>query len=291
VSRRLAVLLNPAAAGGKSLAALPKVEDELRRLGAEFRVVRSDSGEHAKHLAREMADRGEVAVAIGGDGIVGTLAEALSGSDGALAIVPAGRGNDFARVLEIPNDPAEAARLAYEGNPRPVDVGRVNGKGFVGIASFGFTSDANRIANETKLVKGNLVYAYAALRALIQWRDAGFTVVVDGVSHEFTGYSVSVGNSKAFGGGMFLFPMAELDDGELDIAITKAGPKLRYLRGIGKVFKGTHVDDPAVEFFRGRRVEVSADRPFEIYADGDPLARTPATITIERQTLRVIVPS
>jgi YegS/Rv2252/BmrU family lipid kinase len=290
VSRRLAVLLNPAAAGGKSLAALPKVEDELRRLGAEYRVVRSDSGEHAKHLAREMADRGEVAVAIGGDGIVGTLAEALSGSEGALAIVPAGRGNDFARVLGIPADPVEAARLAYEGEPRPLDVGRVDGKAFVGIASFGFDSDANRIANETRIVRGNLVYLYAALRALIQWKHARFTVVVDGEKHEFTGMSVAVGNSKAYGGGMFLLPMAELDDGKLDVYIGTYS-KLQCLRGLPKVFKGTHVDDPHVQFLRGEKVEVSADRPFEIYADGDPLARTPATVTIERQTLRVIVPS
>ena len=290
MSRRLAVLLNPAAAGGKSLAALEPVEAELRRLGAAYRVVRSDSGEHAKRLAREMAAAGEVAVAVGGDGIVGTLAEALCNGTGALAIVPAGRGNDFARVLGLPTEPGAAARLAVEGRERTVDVGEVDGKTFVGIASVGFDSDANRIANETKLVRGNLVYLYAALKALVQWQPARFEVVIDGERRSTTGYSVAVGNSKAYGGGMYLFPMAELDDGKLDVFLCDDHPKLQALRTLASVFKGKHIGRPATHFFRGEVVEVSADRPFTVYADGDPLADLPATVRVRPGALKVIVP-
>jgi YegS/Rv2252/BmrU family lipid kinase len=290
VSRRLALLLNPAAAGGKSGSALPDVEAELRRLGADYRVVQSDSGEHAKTLARGIASSGEVAVAIGGDGLVGTLAEALAGSDGALAIVPAGRGNDFARVLEIPTDAKLAARLAFEGQTRSLDVGLLDGKAFVGIASCGFDSDANRIANETKFLRGNLVYAYAALRALMQWKHARFTVVVDGERREYSGMSVAVANSKAYGGGMFLAPDAELDDGKLDVVMIGEQTKWECIRGIPKVFKGKHVDDPAISFLRGEVVELNADRPFTVYADGDPLGDLPVKVTVSRQALRVITP-
>jgi YegS/Rv2252/BmrU family lipid kinase len=291
VSRRFAVLLNPAAAGGRSLAALPKVEAELRRLGVEFRVVRSDSGDHAKHLARQMADAGEVAVAIGGDGIVGTLAEALSGSEGALAIVPAGRGNDFARVLGLPKDPTEAARIAVEGRERGVDVGKLDGKAFVGIASFGFDSDANRLANEARLLRGNLVYLYAALRALAAWKPARFEVVVDGERHSLTGFTVAVANSSTYGGGMRAVPMAEIDDGRLDVMLAADMSKPRALRCLAKVFKGRHLDDPAISFLRGEVVEIDADRRFMVYADGDPLAELPATVTVDKQALRVIVPA
>ena len=291
MSRRFAVLLNPAAAGGKSLAALPKVEEELRRLGAEYRVVRSDSGDHAKLLARQMADAGEVAVGVGGDGIVGTLAEALSGSDGALAIVPAGRGNDFARVLGLPRDPAEAARVAVEGRERLVDVGKVDGKAFVGIASFGFDSDANRIANDARLLRGNLVYLYAALRALAAWKPARFEVVVDGECHSLDGFSVAVANSSTFGGGMKAVPMAEIDDGLLDVMLSADMSKPRALRCLAKVFNGKHVEDPAISFLRGEVVEIDADRRFMVYADGDPLAELPATVTVAKRALRVIVPA
>jgi YegS/Rv2252/BmrU family lipid kinase len=290
VSRRLALLVNPAAAGGKALGALPKIEAELKRLGADYRVVRSDSGDHAKQLARAIADDGEVAVAIGGDGLVGTLAGALDEQHGALAIIPAGRGNDFARVLGIPTDPAEAARLAAEGEERLFDVGRVDGKTFVGIASFGFDSECNELANATKFIRGNLVYAYSALRTLARWKPARFTVTVDGERHEYSGYSAAVANSKAFGGGMYLVPHAELDDGLLDVFMVADQTKLRYARGVVRVFKGTHLDDPAVTMARGKVVEIDADRPFTVFADGDPLAELPATVTVERQTLRVIVP-
>jgi YegS/Rv2252/BmrU family lipid kinase len=291
VSRRFAVLLNPAAAGGKSLAALPKVEDELRRLGAEFRVVRSDSGEHAKHLARQMAEAGEVAVAIGGDGIVGTLAEALADSEGSLAIVPAGRGNDFARVLGLPKDPAEAARVAVEGRERKVDVGKVDGKAFVGIASFGFDSDANRIANDARVLRGNLVYLYAALRALAAWKPARFDVRVDGKRHSLSGFSVAIGNSSTYGGGMKALPMAEIDDGVLDVMLAAHMRKPRALWCLAQVFNGKHVDAPAITFLRGEVVEIDADRRFTVYADGDPLAELPATVTVAKQALRVIVPA
>jgi YegS/Rv2252/BmrU family lipid kinase len=291
VSRPLALLVNPAAAGGKALAAADPVRAELERLGADFRLVETASGEHAKREARAAAANGETVVAIGGDGLVGTLAGAICGTDAPLAIIPAGRGNDFARVLDIPNDPAAAALLAYEGHTRLLDVGEVDGKSFVGIASVGFDSDANRIANEAKLVKGNLVYAYAALKALAKWRPARFEVVIDGERHEVTGYSIGVCNSKAYGGGMYAAPQAELDDGLLDVILCAAHPKRQFLfRTLPGVFKGTYLELPWMSSFRGTTIEVSADRPFVMYADGDPLAELPATVQVRPQSLHVVVP-
>jgi YegS/Rv2252/BmrU family lipid kinase len=291
VSRRLALLVNPAAAGGKALAAVEPATDELRRLGSEFRVIETASGEHAKREARAAAANGETPVGIGGDGLVGTLAGAVCGSDAALGIIPAGRGNDFARVLEIPNDPAEAARVAATGDTRLLDVGEVDGKSFVGIASAGFDSDANRIANEAKLVKGNLVYAYAALKALAKWKPATFAVVVDGERHEVTGYSVGVCNSKAYGGGMYAAPQAELDDGLLDVITCATHKKRQFLfRTLPGVFKGTYLDLPWISCFKGKTIEVSSDRPFTMYADGDPLAELPATVQVRAAALHVVVP-
>ena len=131
----------------------------------------------------------------------------------------------------------------------------VDGTPFLGIASFGFDTDANRIANEARIVKGNAVYAYAALRALIAWRPARFTVTVDGERHELTGYSVAVGNSGAYGGGMYLLPHALLDDGELDVLMSEDTSKLTFLRSLPKVFKGTHLDSPHAHVLRGRVIE------------------------------------
>jgi YegS/Rv2252/BmrU family lipid kinase len=290
LSRRFALLVNPVSAGGKALKALPAVHAELDRLNAPHRTITTRSSEHAAEEATRAAHRDETVAAMSGDGMLRPIAAALKNTTGTLAIIPCGRGNDLARVLEIPTDPTEATALAVDGQERMLDVANVDGTPFVGIASFGFDSDANRIANEAKLIKGNAVYLYAALRALAAWKPALFTVTVDGERHEVSGYSVAVGNSKAYGGGMIVLPMAELDDGKLDVLISKETSKPTFLRGVFKTFKAAHVDSPDAQFLRGEVIEVGSDRPFVIYGDGDPIGNTPATVRVERRCLRVIAP-
>ena len=290
-ARRFALMVNPTAGGGRALEALPKVHTTLDSLGAPHRTITTRSIDHAYEEAVNAAAEGETLVALGGDGLLRPLAGALKGTGSALAIVPCGRGNDLARVLGIPEDPEQAARIAVEGEERLLDVANVEGTPYMGIASFGFDSEANRIANEAKLVRGNAVYLYAALRTLATWKPATFTVTVDGERHQMTGYTVAVGNSKVYGGGMYILPHAELDDGRLDVMLVKQAPKLRCLRDLPKLFKGAHTDLDYMEFLRGEEIEVSADRPFVIYADGDPIGATPAIMRVERRCLRVVVPS
>jgi YegS/Rv2252/BmrU family lipid kinase len=290
VSRRFALLVNPASAGGKALQALPEVHAALDRLGAAHHTITTRSIEHAGEEAARAAEHGETVAALGGDGLLRPIAGALKNRESPLALIPCGRGNDLARVLEIPRDLTEATRIAVEGDERLLDIANVDGTPYMGIASLGFDSEANRIANEAKLVPRKAVYLYAGLRALAAWKPAGFTVTVDGRRHDVRGYTVAVGNSRSYGGGMLLLPEAELDDGILDVFVSKESSKLTFLRGIPKVFRGTHVDSPYVDTMRGEVVEVSSDRPFVVYADGDPIAATPTTMRVERRCLRVIVP-
>jgi YegS/Rv2252/BmrU family lipid kinase len=291
VSRRYAVICNPASAGGRGLKTLPVAVAELDRLGCEHRIVQTRDIEHAREAAREARTAGETVIAIGGDGLLRPVAAELRDSESALAIVPGGRGNDLARVLGIPTDTVAATRIAVEGREWSMDMATVDGEPYLGIASFGFDSDANRIANEAKLVRGNLVYVYAALRALAAWRPARFVLIVDGERHEVTGYSAGVANSRAYGGGMFVAPQAELDDGLVDVvALGHISKRQFLLRLLPKVFKGTHLDDPAVHAWRGGSIELEADRPFTIYADGDPIGEVPARVEVLPRCLRVIVP-
>jgi YegS/Rv2252/BmrU family lipid kinase len=269
---------------------LPALERALERRGVAHRTVRTEALEHAIHEAREAASDGEVPVVMSGDGLVGQVGGVLAGSEVPLGIIPAGRGNDLARVLGVPKDVEGAADVLAAGNVRRIDVGEVNGHRFVGIASCGFDSVANRIANEAELISGNLVYLYAGLRTLATWRPARFTVTVDGRRHEFSGYTVAAANNKAYGGGMFLAPQAELNDGKLDVVLIEQIGKLQYLANLPTVFKGTHVEKEGVTVLRGAEVEIAADRPFAVYADGDHLADLPARVQVLPSALGVIAP-
>jgi YegS/Rv2252/BmrU family lipid kinase len=293
VERVVALVCNPSAGGGRAARVLPEVEAALRDLDVSFHTEITRDLQHARALALAAAAGGEVTVTLGGDGLAGCAAGALREVPGSvLGVLPGGRGNDLARVLGIPRELAAACRVIAAGRDRPLDVGDVAGRTFVGIASLGFDSDANRIANEAPARLGNLVYAYGALRALAQWKPARFTLGLDGgESLQFSGYSVAACNSKAYGGGMFLAPDAELDDGLLDVVTTAAVPKARFLANLPKVFKGTHIDEPAVRVQRTARLSVASDRPFVVYADGDPIGETPVTIRAVPAALRVLAPT
>ncbi len=288
MDRDLCLIVNPHAGGGRAADRLPAVEAALRGRGLAFRVERTASMDHARALAREARDKGETVAAMGGDGLTGAVAGELSGTDGTLAVIPGGRGNDWARKLGIPSDPEAAVGVLAAGAVRTVDVAEADGVTFLGIASAGIDSDVQVIANKTRLPLGGQVYLYGTLRAILRWRPAHWTVTLDGETRTFTGYSVAVCNSGVFGGGMYLVPDASVEDGLLDVVLIAEAGRAHYLVNLAKVFRGTHVRDVAYTRLRAREVSFSADRPFTAYADGDPIADLPATFRVVPRALRVL---
>lgn len=292
MDRDACLLVNPSAGGGKAARVLPEVEAELRRLGVSFRTATTQSLPHAIELAREAVTAGEAVVTLSGDGLIGTVVGVLRDfPDAVLGVLPGGRGNDFARVLGIPLDAVPACAVLADGEIRELDIGEVDGRPFIGIASVGFDSVANKLANEGPRWLGSQVYTYAALRALAGWTPATFTTEADGVTRTVRGWSVGAANSKAYGGGMYAAPDAELDDGLLDVVSLAACSKRHFLFGIlPKMFKGTQTEDPGIDVFRAESVRISADRPFSVYADGDPIGELPVTIRAVPHAVKVLCP-
>jgi diacylglycerol kinase family enzyme len=194
-------------------------------------------------------------------------------------------------MIGLPLDAVAACDVLAHGRPAPIDLGAANGRTFLGIASLGFDSDANRIANEAPPQLGRLVYVYGALRALAAWKPARFTVDVDGARTEFSGWTVAAANSGFYGGGMRLAPHARLDDGALDVILIRECSRLRCAMTLPKVFRGAHVNDPTVSELRGAEVRVDADRPFTVYADGDPVGKLPIVLRAVPAALKVLLPA
>ncbi|HEU0249113.1 MAG TPA: diacylglycerol kinase family protein [Solirubrobacteraceae bacterium] len=293
------LLINPSAGGGRAGRLASDVLERLRGEGMRVRSEFTRDIQHARELGHSAALAGEVVACLGGDGLFGAVADRVREvPDAVLAVLPGGRGNDLARVLGIGQDPVAACGVLARGVARKLDLGEAAGKAFVGIASAGFDSDANRIANEAPSRLGDLVYAYGALRALIGWRPARFTITLepDGDADarqtcEIVGYSVAAANSRAYGGGMLLAPTALLDDGMLDVVAIERVNKARFLANLPKVFKGTHVKLDSVRCRRVREVQIASDRPFTLYADGDPIAELPTRVRALPGAVSVLVPT
>jgi YegS/Rv2252/BmrU family lipid kinase len=288
---RLTIVVNPSAGNGRAAKVLDDVQAALSRWAREVTVEPTRSLEHAGELAAAATAAGRVTVALGGDGLVGRVAGSVARAGGLLAVLPGGRGNDFARGLGLPRDPVLAASALVAAVERRVDLPEANGTPFVGIASVGFDSDVQVIANRTTFLRGQSVYSYATLRALLSWKPARFTVSLDGgPSEELVGWTVAAANAAYYGGGMRFAPNADIADGLLEVLRLSRTGRITLLALFPRVFSGRHVDTPHVTVHRASRVVVDADRPFQVYADGDPVADLPAEIVVRPGALRLLVP-
>lgn len=292
-TRSVLVIANPASGGGKVKRLLPDVLARLDRLGIVHRAELTRDLDHAGELARDALGRQELPVAFSGDGVAGAVAAAAAAfsPDSLIGVLPGGSGNDFCRHTRIPQDPLAACELIRSGVPTAIDLGEANGRSFLGIASLGFDSEANEIANRAPRVLGRAIYIYGAIGAVLRWKAARFDVQLDGEPRSFEGWSVIAANTSVYGGGMFIAPGARIDDGLLEVVMTGRTSKLRFALTMPRVFKGTHVEDESVTVVRARELRVDANRPFTVFADGDPIAELPVTIRARPRALRVLLPA
>jgi YegS/Rv2252/BmrU family lipid kinase len=302
----MTLVVNPAAGGVRAVRTARDAEARLAARGVPTRTVSTRDAGHAAEEARAAFDRGDVAVAVGGDGMLRILAgEAVGRPDALVGLLPAGRGNDFARFLGLPTEPGAAVDALVDGVPLSVDTGVVTGadgidRTFLSMVSVGFDAEANRIANEAPAALGGLVYVWGVLGALAGLRPVPLHLTADGVERDAPALLLAVANAGAYGGGMHMAPHASVADGELDVVVVHHPgrrpdvcdwrDRLLLLRVLPRVFRGTHVRTPHVEVTRARTLRVEADGPLTAYADGDPVGTLPLTIATRPRSLRLLVP-
>jgi diacylglycerol kinase (ATP) len=304
--RGFCLVVNPAAGRGRSQRVLPEVTAVLDAAGARYQVSASASLADAARIAARGAGLGQVVVAVGGDGLAGALSGVAAAGGARYGIIPAGNGNDLARVLGIPAEPAAAARVLVSGQERRVDLIGVAIPGQPETVVFcsvylGMPSVAGEIANRTRWLRGHLVYSVAALRALASWTPAEFRVEISrsdlpgggggALVRDFAGDAVVVANAAYFGA------PADMDDGMLDIVIMRHGPRLAFIRALLKIRNGSHLGPAQISVDRGTEVTVTVDRDLPAAADGETLPcaaplrpGTPLHIRAVPRALRLLVP-
>jgi YegS/Rv2252/BmrU family lipid kinase len=287
--RSFRFLVNPLSGGGSAPAAAVPVARALRDAGANVEVTYSPGPVACADLAREAADRGDVVVAVGGDGMMSSIAAALVDSRGVLGIVPSGRGNDFARMLGLGADPEKVAHVLLEGEPTDVDVIDAGRRVVLGNVYAGVDSLASEIVDRAQRLPRVLQYPYAAVRSVLSFSPTRFTIEVDGVETVEDAYTVVVANSGFYGAGMHIAPTASLQDGLLDVVVVRAASKLQLIRSMPRLYDGTHVDLEDVVCLRGREVRVRSAAAVTAYGDGERLAPLPVTVRVRGRALSVLV--
>ncbi|MEU8522981.1 YegS/Rv2252/BmrU family lipid kinase [Streptomyces sp. NBC_01216] len=291
--RQFTAVVNPTAGGSSGTAALLPLAHLLREAGARLDTVYSRSLGHARELAQRAGEQGHVVLAVGGDGMAGCVGGALSGTGTLFGLVPAGRGNDFARALGLPSDAPRLAELLLEGEPRAVDTIEVESAthdrvSVLGSVYAGVDAVANRHANTSRLLRGAASYYAGGLRAVLAWKPAAYRITVDGVRYERDGYTVVAANSGFYGFGRNIAPGALLDDGLLDVVVIGDAPKRHFFATMNELKTGAHVNRPQVEILRGREIRIEADRPLPYGADGEVDATVPVTVRVQPGALTVL---
>jgi len=285
--RHLHLIVNPRSGGGKAVHLAAPVIAALRGLGADPRVTHSPSIAAADDLVRESVERGETVVAVGGDGMVSSLAGPVARHGATFSIIPVGRGNDFARQLGIPHRPDELAEVLLRADPVPVDAIEVAGEFVVGSVYAGVDSVTSETVNSLRRVPALLQYQYGAVRALASFPRTAFRVTVDDAVHEYEGFSVVAANSGYYGKGMHIAPDADVHDGLFDVVMIAAGNRARFIANLPRVYNGTHVTRDEIVVVRGRTVTIEASG-VPAYADGEPLSELPVTATMRAGALSML---
>lgn len=297
--------MNPASAGGSTGRRWPELARKAAALGLTGDTLFSERPEHLRELAARAVQSGVgLVVAVGGDGTVNEVVNGLRAEDGPqveLAVIPRGTGADFVRTHGIPTRLEDAVRVAVEGVPREIDLGRVayrawNGlegeAWFANIASAGMSGAIAKRTNEGRSrLGGAAAYLLATLVVFVRWRPSEVHVSVDDEIRSGRMQDVIVANGRYFGGGMMICPEASPDDGFFDVLLLGDVTKADLVRTMPKIYRGTHLPHPKAELLRGAVVSVDAEEPLPIELDGEQPGTTPVRFTVEPKALKLRVPS
>jgi len=297
--RRIFVILNPEAGRGRARKLWPRISQTLRAAmnPADLQVVETQAPGEAVDLARWAVEKGyDIVAACGGDG---TLHETVNGlaragaaaGPGALMLLPAGTGNDFARSLGLPLDPIRVAQAMARSRTVNVDLGRAGNSYFVNVAGVGFDAEvAAEVNRGGKIVGGTLPYLWAVMKKLVTYRNAPLEIHLNQQVLRRRALLVAVGIASYYGGGLRILPGADLLDGRLDIIVGGDLGKLATLGLLPRLFSGSHVHHPLVELDRAAQVRIEGPDHLHVHADGEVIGRLPVEFACIPEGLRLILP-
>ncbi len=292
---RYKIILNPTAGKGNGLKVRPEIEECLKKYNLDYDIDLTGYPEHAIELTKKAAEDGfDVIVASGGDGTANEVINGLMQYKQThkkcplMAVIPVGRGNDFAFGAGVPSGVQASCDLLASGLKKKIDIGRITGgvypQGlfFGNGVGMGFDAVVGFVAAKSKLT-GMLSYLVAALKTIfIFYKPPLVDIITDSKTFQISALLVSIMNGKRMGGGFMFAPDGLPNDGIFDLCIVRTVPQSAMIGLIGKVMKGTQAAHPAVSTVQSKKVVIKAVQgTLPIHADGVTICEEGKEVSIE----------
>jgi YegS/Rv2252/BmrU family lipid kinase len=295
------LVVNPRSGGGRTGKSFDDMRGAIGAALGDIEIVMTERPGHATDLAQAGSDAGHpLVVAVGGDG---TFNEVVNGVMRAakrpeIGLIAQGTGGDFRRTLGLEHRLDKYLDALRSGRTRPLDIGRalfdVQGKPherwFANILSAGMSGLVDRyVADSSRNLGGSFAYFGASLRALAACRPGHLrcAVTLDGETREerLLAYLIAMCNGRYFGGGMKVAPMAELDDGRLEVVAMHAPSKLGFAMGSRAIYSGAHLRNAGTVHFACQKIVIrlenaDARKVFLLDVDGEPIGAPPLEIEV-----------
>ncbi|MCI0515432.1 diacylglycerol kinase family lipid kinase [candidate division KSB1 bacterium] len=292
MKKRILFVVNPIAGGGKGVRRISRlipmlIQNQQWHYEIRITTARGDAHEIAKAAVTAGYD---TVVAVGGDGTVNEIASALIHTPTSLGIITAGSGNGVARGLSLPQMLPRAVQNLYTGVPRKIDVGSVGKRYFFATTGMGFDAVIGKLFDEGN-IRGPLPYFYIGIREFFTYQPQEYCLKFNNQEHRFKALLVAVANTNQFGNGALIAPMAQVDDGLLDICIIHDINAFHAIKDLPKLFTGQLPRSEYYSFFRSQAVEIERPERGPLHVDGEPIDgdRT-VQVRVIPQALSVIVP-
>jgi diacylglycerol kinase (ATP) len=272
-----ALVINPVSGQGKGASVGSYVAGYLNKKSVPFTIVTGNSAPAlSNHLDifLKANPQCEGVIAVGGDGLLHIVLQKVIPAQVPITLIAAGTGNDFVRSLGWDLSDVEVQLdFVLSHPPQKMDAGLVDGEWFGSVLSTGFDAVVNERANKLKWPKGPMKYNVSIVLELPRFKPKMYDIHLDDRTISTQAMLIAVGNGRSYGGGMLVCPEADMCDGFFDVMILHPVSKIEFIKVFPSVFIGAHVDHPAVEIVRSKKVRI--DSKAVAYSDGERIGQLP----------------
>jgi YegS/Rv2252/BmrU family lipid kinase len=290
------LIYNPLSGNKKAFSILEKVKPIFEKGNLKYELIETQYAGHARELANTLPFEGyDGLCVIGGDG---TMHEIINGmlkrDDGAkipIGLIPGGTGNSFMHHVDA-LDPEVAALRILTGRKRKVDIAKANANGEIiygfNIIGWGLPTDIIETASKIKWL-GAQCYNIASLIEVLRNKPRLARVTFD--KKKTAGdYGFILGcNTIHTGTAMKMAPLAQINDGLIDLIVLKKAGRLKLLYLFTKLFKGRHIGDPAVEYHQVKQFTIEPLGNHLLNIDGEMIGATPLKVKMLKREIEVLV--